>query len=406
MIKYLLALTIISIPAFAKTYGLSEVLELANKQNQQILDSRIQTQSSEVQKSQLTANVLPSISLRHDYTQQDMGNRFIGDTQEQTYLRLTQPLFKGLKEWKALDVAKLGIKASELNERITKIDIHSRLVDVYGRILAMDKFLSLNKDILELATKRVSYLQRRVKIGRSRESELLLAKSQQVSIERNLESLSLQRNLAIGEFSVLLGLDGNMQLSPITIPNKVVSAQYLDQVDNHPMVQLWDIYEQQATKTISMNRADHYPEINLTGNYFLDQSGVFNPQDWNVSVNVVLPLYEGGATVSATKLAMLQEKQAQLQGTLAKRQLKVTLKNFIQQINKTIEQTKKLKEIVSLNQKNYQTLNKEYNLGLVNNLEVIQSLNQYNQSQIDLAQVQIDSAVAYTKLKLLVGEQI
>jgi outer membrane protein TolC len=383
---------------------LDQLIELAQTRSEDILLKLTQEKISELELKKVRAQILPNISFKHDYTKQDDGgNPFIQTNQRTTNIQVLQPLYGGLREIRALKMANLGLTIAKLSKKLTDLEVAKIVADSYFDLLHNQKQLRLNQELLNLSRERVDFMQKRVKIGRSRQSELLSARSQVLTVESQIEALELEGKNLWQRIYTLLSVEP-FALNEINLNMTLKNRQdYLSILTQHPWQQVLNFQMEQAREKISFDKGAHQPTVDLRGNYYFQRDGVFNQADWDFSINLNIPIYEGGATVNAVKQSMTELKILELEKNKKMRELEEEFAFYFDQVQKSKTQLKKMDEIVNLSQKNYQLQRQEYNLGLVNNLEVLQSLNQYIQSKKEYATLYYHTLKAYKKLMILTG---
>src|SRR5690606_23518950 len=70
-------------------------------------------------------------------------------------------------------------------------------------------------------------------------------------------------------------------------------------VNNYPSLKALRILKEVVEKQIKIAKGDHYPNVNLRANYYLENSNINSERDWDAGVTLSFPLYKGG-TVDAS----------------------------------------------------------------------------------------------------------
>src|SRR5690606_37854453 len=142
-------------------------------------------------------------------------------------------------------------------------------------------------------------------------------------------------------------------------------------------------------------KADHWPSVDLRGNYYLDRNGSSRDVDWAVTVNVTMPIFESGKTEASVRQAAFERARQDAQNRLLRRSLEASVKTSYASVALGLERQRALKEVVELGRKNYQIQLKDYGLGLASSLEVLQVLNQYTQALSSLNRMRVDNLKNY-----------
>jgi outer membrane protein len=163
---------------------------------------------------------------------------------------------------------------------------------------------------------------------------------------------------------------------PETIPDlKGAVSEYFSKIKTRPDILAAAQQVQVAGKQVEIAKGGHYPQVDLVSNYYLTRTGILETSEWDVGVSIAVPLFQGGSVQSQVRQAVQEKRIAQLTGQeairVAERDIAINYQNLIQ----IKLQLKSLKEALKKSEEGYRLSQKDYQLGLVTNLDVIQSLN-------------------------------
>lgn len=357
--------------------------------------------------SQAKGAVMPTVSLRARHFRQDriQGQNFADNQQTSTFLNISQPLFQGLREYTALGIARENVTRAEKVVESYERQLLFEVARVYYSLLIDQRELVNTRELMKLTKQRVDDLRARVEIGRSRTSELILAQSQLVTVESREQSL--ERNLAIlwTDFELLTGLTTRPQLEAPTgeISLDTLGA-YLAKMDNLPELQRARLDVELADRQVELAHRFHYPDLVFEGNYYVQRNGVQGEREWDMSLNLQFPLFEGFRVQSRTREAALQRRQSVLQLNQLERTLQAEIKELHGTLEVDLNRVTVTERAVSLARRNYEEQRREYNLGLVTNQEVLQALNAYIENQQSYDRLKLESAYNAVILKAKVGD--
>src|SRR5690606_29595050 len=106
----------------------------------------------------------------------------------------------------------------------------------------------------------------------------------------------------------------------------------------------------------------------------------------------------------ATDKASLKLRQGMLNYKNAQEELRLKLKELSDSLNNSYAQLKLAEKASVLDQKNFREFKKEYELGLLSNLEVVTALNQSIESQIEVVRLSSQVQKVYSLINILIGE--
>jgi len=349
--------------------------------------------------------IYPRLNLNSNYTKQDDGGgSLIRTNQRSTFLQLRQPLYQGGREYAGLDTAKYRIEAGRADKEISKIEISQTLAGLFFELSKQNEILKLNQELEKLSQERVQFLQKRVQIGRARSSELVAAQAQLFSAESQIEN----NRQSISEIENRIFL--LTQVKPPYATQDLAANWNLKNKETYSIrsevnpFQLKMNYDLQIAKLeVDSFKANHNPSLDFSANYYLEREGVFNRAEWDFSFNLTFPLFQGGQTVSEVRKSLLKERISTLDQQQIQNNLEVDIQNLYNAAETGYTQSLKLKQAVDLGLKNYRQTLKEYELSLVNNLEVIQAMNLYIQYKKDYISTHFSAWSNLTQLEILTG---
>lgn len=378
----LLLLLIFIIPSSHGASTLSDVYREALKYHPLIKAQESFYSANESRYNSVLRSLGPTVQLKGSQTYREEDNRILGFAQGRErlmFLSATQPLFKGGREYAGVSLAQKQKLAEESRLNWRKRSIYQDVLRAFFSTLIQEKEILHQENLIELTKKRAADLQRRVNIGRSRRSELLLAKAQVESAKAQFNLLMREKNKFRDELKRLTNISEteelifdhkvNFKLGPL--------PDYLEKLNSHPEVQtrVWEVGAQENNIQIAFR--NHLPDLDLRGNYYLHREGALRNVSWDVSVNLTMPLFESGVTTSKVKEEVFKKEQQQYLLRDTQNILETQMRQIYHSLEKDLERLETLKKAADLAQENYHENQKDYALGLVSNLEVLQSLNTY-----------------------------
>lgn len=337
-------------------------------------------------KSRAEAAIRPTISGVGTYTKIDPPNAAGGNpfllTRQYTYgLRLTQPIMRG-GSLAALELAKENITLARYLKDATEISLYQLVINSYYNLGLAKSDLKNVEELKNFSQERLKVISERSSIGRSRRGELVEAQAQLHIAESQLFEAKSKLHEAEKVFEFYTALNPNEVTLDILPPKENLSLDhYLQKLASRPDILASAQQMKVAMKQIEIAKGSHYPQVDLTTNYYIERTGILATSEWDVGVLVSIPLYQGGGVQAAVRQATQEKRISELRKdeTLraAERELTVSYQNLIQ----IEEQLKSLKEALSKSEEAYKLNKKDYQFGLVTNLDVLQSMNMYIQTK-------------------------
>lgn len=369
-------------------------------QSEEINNARIDSAVAGYSKSR--GNYLPKIAFKGTYTFLDQ----LSD-QKTMALNLSQNLFKGGKDGLTLSTQELNIESQKLTKNVEQQTLFKDVVDAYYSHWQNEqdvKNLALLRDQSE---KRRNEIRERVRIGRSRKGELLQAESQLATVEANLLNASGLRNESAKKLSSLVGLeDHGLKMPEVVEDVKVLDPleSFLRKAESRSEIELKKAKLQIADLDVTSSKRNHLPTLDLSSNYYLNKrTGSLRNSDWDLSLNLSIPLFEGGATSAQVKESVAKKMEAYYGVSDQQRKIESEVKTKYEATQKYVEQLKAGMRAFNLARENYDETLKDYRLGLVTNLDTLSALNTYLDAKRSYDRTKIQAKATLEQLNAAVG---
>ncbi len=391
------------------TLTLEDAYQLALKRSEDVQIQEEQINQAEEKLSQAKGGLFPTINAVGTFLKQDHSASFATSptTQNTMKLNLTQPLFKGLRDFALIRQQGKNLDSVELNRDQAKTQLFSDVSQAYYQLLTLLEDLKILSQQKQVNEKRLSELKDFRKIGRSRETDVLALDANIAAQEANIEAVRVQLESAWGAFSFLTGLDNRPELNDREeIPSKLIElSEFQLNVKNRPDLKALESTVLSLDDGISVARGGHFPTVDFLGNYYFDRPGVLAPVKWDIQLAVVFPIFQGGVVQSQVRQASSLHQQAEIQFEKLKRQAVQQISMLYQQIQIEVSQEQKQKLASDLAQKNYQAELKDSRLGLVTNLDVLLALSNAQDSLRLLNRIHYQIKIDYLKLLAYTAER-
>lgn len=406
--KVILSLLLISSITNVSAMSLKESFEAARRNMETLKRADATVLRSEELENRARATILPNISGVGSYTKLDPPNSagnspFLLTRQYSAAIRLTQPLIRG-GSISAFQLAKENVLLSKFQRDANELNLYQLVINSYYSLsIAQVDILNL-KEFVKFAKERVKELRERTAIGRSRRGELVEAEAQALSAESQLQQglITLQQAEANYEFYT--------KLKPSDVPSlgnvpklQMTSQEYLNKVKTRPDILAINQQTRVAERQIDVAKGGHYPALDLTSNYYFDRTGVLATSEWDVGLAVIVPLYQGGGVQAQVREAVESKRIAELNSSETTRAAERDMLINYQNLSQLLVQLDTVKGAYNKAEEAYKLNRRDYQYGLVTNLDVLQSLNYFIDSKRTYNTLSIMAHMNYKNLEALTG---
>ncbi len=356
------------------------------------------------QLDQARAGVLPSVVLSGSATRQDASTP--SETLTGSRIVLTQPLFKGGREYALLRSARAQVDAGTAKVAGTRIKTGREITASYFSVLAAQAEVASLSELSKLSERRLGEIKSRIAIGRSRATDGLGAEAQVSSARAQLDGARIQLESSLRALVSATGINA-ASVCDVTLGD-LPFANWDDikvKVLARPDLIAERIALNMAGEGVKVARAGHLPSLDLSGNYYLKRPDTrFSSGDWDVTLNASLPLFSGGGVSAAVREAKARESQQSMRAQLAERVAIDEARDLWEKYQASRKQSGLLEDSASKSDAWYRRVAQDERMGLATSLETLQALNSSIDARRAAVKARVQLAQTWRTLLLAMGE--
>jgi NodT family efflux transporter outer membrane factor (OMF) lipoprotein len=300
---------------------------------------------------------------------------------------------------RGLEATQAGVDAQKFQVEATYLALTANLVTTAIREASLRAQITATNEIIEAQSKQLTVMEQQFKLGSLPKANLLSQKTLLAQTLASLPALTKSLEQTRNQLAVYAGkLPGDADLPqfnldtfqlPVDLPVSVPSAL----LRQRPDIRVSEAQLHQASAQVGVATANQYPQFSLTGSYGYTspQSGsLFNNSMsfWSFGGGLVAPLFDAGS-LSAKKRAAVAAYD------LANAQYRATVLAAFQNVGDSLRalefDAQSLKQQAAAEALAKETLDlttKQYQLGAVNSLALLDAKRTYQSAKISLVQAQ------------------
>lgn len=385
---------------------LKEAYQRALKQSESVAFQALNIELAEAHYQKALSTVLPHLEGNVTETIQDGTsngsgvNSFNNRFRNQTSITLTQPLFQGLREFRAMGMA--NVEKNLYRQQLTQAR-HQLFYDVtraYYLVLKLERERSLILSVIQSLKTRQAELNERLNLGKSRESEVLVTEAELASKQAELENLKGTIQTSRDYLGFLTGTQVTEKLvDQFDVPKKIEPlASLMNRVLERPDVLASQSSTKLAKGNVKYTEGALLPHLGMSANYYAYRSGIQKDVDWDMNLALNVPIFKGGATRGSINEAKVELKQAKLEEDELFRQAQLELQQAYHHLMAAKKRESTSSVAASKSQRSYDSLLGEYQNNLVDNLEIIESLKMWHEKRLDYNEAHYQTKLYYLEL--------
>ncbi|MBI3575356.1 MAG: TolC family protein [Gammaproteobacteria bacterium] len=391
----------------AEALMLEEYFAAALKRSEVVATQGELIRQAEEHYKQANSALRPTVNGVASYTRQDpipageLSTSTSPNRQSLAKLTATQPLFRGFREFATLRQTQALLGAQDQDYRNARTQLFMDVTQNFYTVLSIEQDLKNFGEEINQNIDREKELNGRVRIGRSRIGEVLTVQSTISTLRAQVEQLQGQLGAAREAFAFLSGLAPTTLLRDTEdLPaNLEPLDDYLARLELRPDVSASRQRLSAARENTKVARGAHLPSLDLNANRYLERTGNLKDSTWDVGIALTVPIYAGGLLQSRVSEAVSQLTQAELNASQVIRQAEQEIRSTHQSVVFDRSQLDALEKATASARKNYEAQRRDYRLGLVTNLDVLQALTAFQQNQLALDRARYTTKLDYLKLQ-------
>jgi outer membrane protein len=330
-------------------------------------------------------------------------------------VQLTQPLFRW-QNWVSYTQSELAVAQAEAQFIAAKQDLIVRVAQAYFDVLLAQDTLATAKAQKVAIAEQLESAKRNFEVGTATitdsheaQARFDLTSAQEIAAENDLAVKRQALRSIIGtEPEGLKNLRNGVQLAgpqPADIGKWVELAE-----TGSASVQVYQALQEIATREVEKQRAGHYPTLDLVatrGNsgtgFSSTTGGGTDSKSSTIGLQLSIPLFAGGATVSRDREAVALKEKAQADLDNARRGAALNARQAYLGVSSGLAQVKAYEAAVTSSQSAVDSNKLGYEVGVRINIDVLNAQSQLFDTRQKLAKARLDTLSALLKLKASAG---
>ena len=319
--------------------------------------------------------------------------------------------------WENLRVSGQSVELAVEKARNSRLEAVNQVKQAYFACLLAREAFEVYKSAYENALENYHQIERRFNAQRASELDLTRART---TLENAIPSVYDAESailLALWRLKAVMGvdLDANIDVSE-SLSDYSAHMLYdlhesgeLSLEDNSTMRQL-AIQAEQLAATVRAQRYAYLPTLSLSFNYSINaMTNDFNFSEYRwspysfIGLNLSIPIFSGGQRLNAVRQAKVQAETLDLQRTDTERQLKIAIRQYLNQMETALKSFGSAESAVGTARKAYDIAAKSYDVGRSTLTDLNDAQHALTQSQLGVCQAVYNFVVAKANLENTLG---
>jgi len=325
--------------------------------------------------------------------------------ESQSNVTMTYTLFNGGQNYNNVGASRAAVDAKRETLARDYQTIYQDVAQGFYNVLQFEGDLVVQHDLVEALSARVDDLRDRVKLGRSRPSEMLQAQTDLANARVTEEQQRGSENAALETVAFYIGVPSGRFVLKDTgrFPSAQDLEYYLQQSGARPDVlsQLQSL--RQAERQLSSAKGELFPTVTANGNYLAQEDPNDNNVDATMSLEISMPIFDGGLILGQIHQNHELVRQSALNVEQLQRTADQDTRTAYVNFNASVAQVVVLREAARYAAKNLEAQVEDYRRGVVSNLDVLTALQDYQTARAQLHNANMQARLDLINLHVAAG---
>ena len=323
----------------------------------------------------------------------------------QSHVTMNYTLFNGGQNWNNVGASSAAIAAKRQTLARDYQTIYQSVAQAFYDVLQYEGDMSIQSDLIDALKARVDDLQDRVRLGRSRPSELLQAQTDLANAKVTYEQQRGSQNAAKETLAFYIGIPSSeFKLKEMqNFPSAEQLESYLQKSGTRPDVlsQLQSL--RQAERNLNVAEGQLLPTITAQGDFLSSQDPASNQIDATMTLEASMPIFDGGLIIGQIHQNKELVRQSKLNVEQLQRTADKDTRTAYANFNASVAQVVVLREAARLAAKNLEAQVDDYRKGVVSNLDVLTALQDYQSARQGLHDANMQARLNLINLHVAAG---
>jgi outer membrane protein len=306
--------------------------------------------------------------------------------ESQSNVSMTYTIFNGGQNYNNVGASSEQVAAKRQTLAREYQTIYQDVAQAFYNVLQYEGDMIVQHDLIEALSARVDDLTDRVKLGRSRPSELLQAQTDLANARVTEEQQRGSSNAALETVAFYIGIPAGHFVLKDTgrFPSAKQLEYYLMQSGARPDVLSQVDSLRQAERNLSVAKGELFPTVTANGNYLASQDPVSNQIDGTMTLQISMPIFDGGLILAQIHQNHEMVRQSALNVEQLQRTADQDTRTAYVNFNASVAQVVVLREAAQFAARNLEAQVEDYRRGVVSNLDVLTALQDYQTARVQL----------------------
>ena len=298
--------------------------------------------------------------------------------------------------WKSIKISGEDVELAVEKARASRLDMITQVKQAFYAVQLAKEAYKVYEEVYDNAVENYRQTEMRYNVQKASELEITRAKTAVANAIPNMYDAENNIDMTLWQLKAVMGIDldmnidvaGELQDNAVQMFRDIHENEDPSLENNTTMKQL-EIQAEQLADAIKMQQFASLPTLSLAFAYSVNaMTNDFNFSEYRwspysyVGLSLSIPIFAGGRRLNSVRQSKVQYEQLKLQALNTERQLKIAIRQYLNQMETSMKSYDAAKEAEQTARKAYSIATQSYNLGR-------STLTDLNDAQLALTQAQL-----------------
>ena len=298
--------------------------------------------------------------------------------------------------WKSIKISGEDVELAVEKARASRLDMITQVKQAFYAVQLAKEAYKVYEEVYDNAVENFRQTEMRYNAQKASELEYTRAKTSVANAIPNLYDAENNIDMTLWQLKAVMGIDLDMDIDVAGELQDNAAIMFRDihenddfSLENNSTMKQLEIQAGQLADAIKMQQFASLPTLSLAFAYSVNaMTNDFNFREYRwspysyVGLSLSIPIFAGGRRHNAVRQSKVQYEQLQLQALNTERQLKIAIRQYLNQMETSMKSYDAAKEAEQTARKAYSIATQSYNLGR-------STLTDLNDAQLALTQAEL-----------------
>lgn len=320
--------------------------------------------------------------------------------------------------WKSIKISGQDVELAVEKARSSRLETVTQVKQAYYTVLLAKEAFNVYKEVYENALDNFNQTEMRYKVEKASELDYQRAKSTLQNAIPNVYDSESSVVLGLWQLKAVMGIDLDEDIDVAGSLAEYTEHMFRDIHENDDVtlegnssLRQLAIQLEELSNTIKLQQYASLPSLALSFSYSLNamtNDFKFSEYQWSpystVGLSLSVPIFAGGKRYNGVRQARAQYEEVKLQGENAERQLRIAIRQYLNQMETAMKNYDSAVAGVETARKAYDIAQKSYNLGRSTITELNSAQLALTQAQLAESQAVYNFIIAKSNLEQTIGD--